>query len=89
MHTGLLPPNGRRPQRALVKNMGSIHAQRLFDGRWQPVCKGVCKKKLLAGSGRRACQRRHARTGAAESPVSDSVVGAGLPAMRRLVATNA
>ena len=46
-------------------------------------------KKLLAGSGRRACQRRHARTGAAESPVSDNVVGAGLPAMRRLVATNA
>ena len=30
-----------------------------------------------------------AGTGAAESPVSDNVVGAGLPAMRRLVATNA
>ena len=60
-----------------------------LTGAGSQYAREYAKKKLLAGSGRRACQRRHARTGAAESPVSDNVVGAGLPAMRRLVATNA
>ena len=60
-----------------------------LTGAGSQYAREYAKKKLLAGSGRRACQRRPARTGPAASPVSNNVMGADLPAMRRLVATNA